>query len=127
MKAAATLVLIFFSTAAGAASLWDHNGSVVSLEANGAARKFYYSTPRPGLPVTSGALLFDGKKDGNSYSGTAYTFNRACGTRGYAVSGPVSEDQRTVTMYGKVPRLDANCKLIGYRDDVLVFSFQEPV
>ena|SRR5882672_11227366 len=61
MKAGATLVLIFFSTAAGAASLWDHNGSVVSLEANGPARKFYYSAPRPGLPVTSGVLLFDGK------------------------------------------------------------------
>jgi formylglycine-generating enzyme required for sulfatase activity len=126
MKAALTLAVFFISTAADAASLWDHNGSVVSLEANGAIRKFHYTKPKPGLPVTNGTLLFDGRKDGNNYSGTAYIFNRKCGPRGYSVSGPVSEDQRTVTMRGQAPRLDLNCKVIGYKDDRLVFTFQEP-
>src|SRR5262245_45534398 len=126
MKAVLALVVLLTGTTAQAASLWDHNGSVVVLEANGAARKFLYRSPRPGLPVASGTLLFSGKKDGNSYSGTAYVFSRKCGPLGYAVSGPVSDDQRTVTMYGKAPRVDSSCNVVAYRDDTLVFLLQAP-
>jgi hypothetical protein len=113
--------------AQSASSLWDHNGSIVSLSANGAGRQFYYQSPRSGLAqvgVQSGTLLFEGRKDGSSYSGTAYIFNRKCGRRGYSVSGPVSEDQQNVTMYGKAPLLDPSCRIVGYRDDMLVFVFR---
>lgn len=118
---------VYLSTTivADAASLWDHNGSVVSLEANGSIRKFYYQSPRPNLPVTSGTLLFSGRKEGERYSGTAYIFSARCGARAYPVSGPVAGDQRSVTLYGKAPRVDSNCRVIGFRDDVLVFTFQD--
>jgi hypothetical protein len=113
-----------FVTAGHAASLWDHNGSIVSLEASGADRKFYYQTPRAGMPVSPGTLLFEGRRNGNRYSGTAYIFSKACGSQGYAVSGNVSADDRRVTMQGKAPRRDTACRVIGYRDDVLVFSLR---
>jgi hypothetical protein len=105
---------------------WEHNGSIVTLRADGAERQFVYSAPRSGLPVTSGTLLFKGKKSGDSYSGTAYAFSSRCRAIGYSVSGPVSGDQRSVTMYGKIPRRDGSCHVVRYDDDVLVFNFQDP-
>lgn len=105
--------------------LWDHNGSTMRLAANGAARKFFYENPRSGLGsagVSRGTLLFTGQKIGNTYSGMAYVFSK-CGSRGYAVNGSVSEDQRTVTLYGKAPIVDSSCRMTTNRDDELVFTF----
>jgi hypothetical protein len=106
-------------------NLWDHNGSMVRLSADGAIRKFYYESPHAGLEsvgIRKGTLLFTGIRSANSYSGTAYVFSR-CGPKPYQVSGPVSDDQRQVTLYGKVPVTDANCKIASWRDDTLVFTF----
>lgn len=120
-----SLVVISAETAAQQATLWNHNGSLVSLSAAGARRQFHYQTPAAGLlevGVQSRTLLFDGRRDGNRYSGTAYVFSKVCGALPYAVTGPVSPDQRGVTMYGKAPVVDSSCHVIGHRDDVLVFS-----
>jgi hypothetical protein len=126
MRTALALAAFAYATVtADAASLWDHNGSVVYLEASGSNRQFYYQTPRPGLPVSNGTLLFNGRKYGDRYSGTAYVFSTNCHARGYAVSGPITGDERIVTLYGKAPRVDSNCRVIGYRDDVLVFTYQD--
>src|SRR5437016_4979405 len=121
-----TLCSSICAFAQGASSIWDHNGSAVYLSADGAGRRFYYQAPRAGLQevgVQPGNLLFDGRRDGNRYSGTAYVFSKSCGGLAYAVSGPVSSDQRSVTMYGKAPTVSTNCRVVGYRDDVLVFTF----
>jgi tRNA A-37 threonylcarbamoyl transferase component Bud32 len=109
-------------------SVWDHNGSVVLLKSSGADRAFYYDVPRPEMSangVTAGTLLFKGRRDGNIYSGTAYVFSKSCAAVPYAVKGPVSPGQTQVTMYGKAPQLDADCRTHGYRDDTLVFTFNE--
>jgi hypothetical protein len=106
--------------------LWNHNGSVMRLIANGAERQFLYEMPRDGLSsvgITKGTLLFKGTKSGNAYSGTAYVFSK-CGASSYQVSGPVSDDQRQVTLFGRAPAVDSNCRIANYRDDTLVFSFQ---
>ena len=61
----------------GKRSYWTHNGSVVYLTAEGAKRSFFYHVPRPGVRdagAKPGALLFEGKREGQSYSGTAYVF-----------------------------------------------------
>lgn len=129
MRFSPFLIAIFFLSwvsGAEAQTQWDHNGSTVTLSANGANRQFTYAVPRPGLPVTSGTLLFSGRKVGDRYLGTAYIFSERCGATGYSVAGPVSADQRSVTMYGKAPRINSACQVTGYSDDVLVFSFQEP-
>jgi hypothetical protein len=110
-------------------SYWDHNGSVMHLHAKGAERRFYYDQPRELMQragAKSGTLLFEGRKDANSYVGTARIFAGECGSFTYSVSGPISEDQRTVVMTGQAPRIDlSTCRVIGYRDDRLVFEFQE--
>lgn len=113
------------SAAISQGTMWLHNGSLMTLKASGGQRQFYYHTPRAGVPVTPGTLLFEGIRSGNTYSGRAYIFSSICGPTAYQVTGIVAADQRSVTMHGKAPRLDARCQTIGNRDDVLVFSLQE--
>jgi hypothetical protein len=117
------------STAAyanGPASLWNHNGSVMGLNADGTHRQFIYSNPRFGMQqvgVTPGVLLFDGERVGWQYQGTAYVFPSShCPAASYPVSGPVSADEQQVIMYGQAPVIDNYCNLVGYRHDTLVFT-----
>lgn len=114
------------SGAAGAQTEWEHNGSVMILSSSGSSRVFTYLRPRDGLPVAPGTVLFSGRRTGDSYRGMAHIFSSRCGAKSYAVAGAVGFDQRSVTLYGRKPRLDASCRAVGYVDDVLVFNFIDP-
>jgi hypothetical protein len=120
------------ASTAQAQSFWDHNGSLMSLAANGSHRQFYYDKPRPGVVqagVRPGTLYFDGVTDGHQYSGTAYVFSTKCGATGFAAAGPVSPDGRQVVLYGTSPIINAlNCQIMGYHDytDTLAFNLVGP-
>jgi hypothetical protein len=100
----------------------------MGLIADGESRRFVYVQPRSALAsrgVTRGTVLFDGQRNGNTYQGTARIFRGgACGSFTYSVSGPVSADQRSVTMYGKAPQVDAACRVTGSIDDRLHFTLR---
>jgi hypothetical protein len=108
---------------------WDHNGSIMRLESAGSQRRFYYLRPRPGVSeqgVRPGTLLFSGNSSGGQYQGTAYIFDRRCGSVAYQVSGPISNGARRVTMRGQAPnQFDSNCRVVAYRNDVLEFHLNE--
>lgn len=107
-------------------NVWNHNGSAMKLSAEGVKRRFVYDVPRESLSafgVEKGTLLFEGTRRGRTYDGTAYIFTRTCGKKPYHVSGEVAEDDRSVTLKGQAPRVDAACN-VTYRDDVLLFTFQ---
>lgn len=107
-------------------SRWEQNGSTVYLVADGAVRRFYFDTPRDELTTTgakNGTILFEGKKSGNKYAGTAYAFSSSCTPKGYQVTGDISDDEKQVTLRGKAPQFSSDCKVTGTRDDVLVFKF----
>ncbi len=108
-------------------SLWTHNGSLVYLTAEGDTRRFYYKQPREGMRAVGarpGTILFEGRRDGTSYAGTAYIFTTQCGAIPYQVRGVVSHDERQVTLRGAAPsQVEGGCRVLGYRDDVLVFDF----
>lgn len=111
---------------APATTRWTHNGSLMRLEADGAKRRFYYAAPRAGLKargVTAGTLLFEGEKSGDWYVGTAYVFSQNCGALAYQVEGPVAADQKSVTMTGQAPKVDASCTVVGYKVDELTFVY----
>jgi hypothetical protein len=38
-------------------TIWDHNGSIMYLVANGSSREFYYQKPRPGMLDAGAAWL----------------------------------------------------------------------
>ena len=117
------LLFVFLSTEVRAKSLWEHNGSIVYLEAEGLFRRFYYEIPRSELPVDPGSPLFHGQRRGNRYVGTAYVFSAECGAIGYPVSGTVSADQLKITMRGKAPVRDSDCNIVRFRLDNLVFTY----
>ena len=53
-------------TASPERTIWDHNGSVMYLVANGSSREFYYQKPRAGMSEVGahpGSLLFRGEID----------------------------------------------------------------
>jgi hypothetical protein len=113
-------------TTGDAGSSWTHNGSVMTLSSNGDSRRFVYQQPREGMldvGVSPGTTLFEGSRQGNRYSGTAYIFSPGCNPAPYAVSGTVSNDERTIVMRGKAPRINDGCGIKGYRNDTLVFNF----
>lgn len=115
-------------TPASADSCWDHNGSLMRLEAQGNKRWFYYETPRSVLRkagVRRGTLLFNGIKDGNWYLGTARVYSKFCpgAPLEYSVEGPVRGDQLQVTMRGR-RKVFSQCQPTGRtKSDKLVFTY----
>jgi hypothetical protein len=107
-------------------SYWTHNGSSLYLVANGKSRELYYDKPKPGMLAAGarpGSLLFSGTYANGRYSGTAYIFNKRCGTVAYDVAGPVSSDFTSVTMEGDAPSgLDSDCNPTRHVADTLQFS-----
>ena len=98
------------------------------LEASGNQRWMYYENPRQVLRnagVRCGTLLFNGRKNGNWYSGTARRFSKFCpGTPlEYFVEDPVSQNQLRVTVHG-VRNVYRRCRDTSRRArDTLVFNY----
>jgi len=100
-------------TASPEPSIWDHNGSVMYLVANGSSREFYYQKPRPGMlevGARPGSLLLRGEIDNGQFSGTAYIFNPHCGQIPFQVKGPVLDNDERITLTGQAPRVGRNCR-----------------
>jgi hypothetical protein len=94
-------------------TIWDHNGSVVYLVANGQSREFHYQKPRAGMlevGARPGSLLFRGEIDNGQYSGTAYIFSPHCGQIPFQVKGPILDNDERIMLTGQAPRLGRNCR-----------------
>src|SRR6266480_4171068 len=94
-------------TASPEPTVWDHNGSVMYLVANGSSREIYYQMPRTGMleaGARSGSLLFRGEVNDGQYLGTAYIFNAHCGPIPFEVKGSILNDEQIV-LTGQAPRV----------------------
>ncbi|WP_305986561.1 hypothetical protein [Roseibium sp. MMSF_3544] len=113
---------------ARADSCWDHNGSIMRLQAQGNQRWLSYEVPRNVLRqagVQPGTLLFNGTKNGNWYSGIARVFSKYCpgNPLEYYVEGPVRGDQLQVTVTG-TREVFKQCRPTGrMTTDTLVFTY----
>jgi hypothetical protein len=97
-------------------TIWDHNGSVMYLVANGSSREFYYQKPRPGMldaGARPGSLLFRGHINNGQYIGTAYFFNPHCGPITFEVKGPSLGDEERIVLTGQAPRVGRDCRTYG--------------
>jgi tetratricopeptide (TPR) repeat protein len=109
---------------------WDYSGSTLSLVADGNKRKFYYVEPHTvfrKMGVTPGTLFFEGTRAGKSYQGTTYVFSDHCKPLAYTVSGVVSNDDRKVTLVGKVPVRDGQCQVVTHMDHTMEIVFHDKV
>jgi hypothetical protein len=105
-------------------TVWDHNGSVVYLVANGASREFYYQKPRPGMldvGARPGSLLFRGQINSGQYLGTAYIFNAHCGPIPFEVKGSSLEGDERIVLTGQAPQVGRNCRTHGSYTSTLEF------
>ena len=103
-------------TAPPESTIWDHNGSVMYLVANGSSREVYYQKPRAGMldaGARPGSLLFRGEVNNGQYLGTAYIFNQHCGPNPFQVKGPVLNDDERIVLTGQAPRVGQNCRPYG--------------
>lgn len=117
------------ATAATAASYWDHNGSLMRLEADGERRVFVYEEPRAVLRragVSVGTVLFDGRNIGDYYVGRARRFSKYCDAPlVYDVEGPVIDGGAKIVMRGVREVYAAGCRPTGRMvEDELVFTYQ---
>lgn len=102
--------------AQAAESIWNHNGSEMLWRSQGDNRAIYYQTPRAGLPVAPGTLLFDGQRVGDVLQGTARIFRQGCPPAEYWVSGPIL-DETHVILRGAAPvRASSGCTVTGYSE-----------
>ena len=109
-------------------TIWDHNGSVMFLVANGSSREFHYQKPRPGMldaGARPGSVLFRGEDNNGQYLGTAYIFSPHCGPIPFEVKGPILDDQRIV-LAGQAPRVGQNCQTYGSYTSNLEFRRSKP-
>ena len=103
-------------TASPEPTIWDHNGSVMYLVANGSSREVYYQKPRPGMldaGARPGSLLFRGEINNGQYLGTAYIFNLQCGPIPFEVKGPILDDDKRIVLTGPAPRVGRDCRPYG--------------
>ena len=116
-------------TASSEPTVWDHNGSVMYLVANGPSREFYYQKPLPGMlevGVRPGSLLFRGEIDNGQYSGTAYIFSQHCGQTPFQVKGSVLDNDERIVLTGQAPRVGRNCRADGSSTSNLEFRRVKP-
>ena len=110
-----------------APSVWDHNGSTMTLVGNGATREFHYQNPRPGMVEVGahpGTLLFRGRFDNGQFAGTAYIFNPRCGPIPFPVRGSALDDGARIVLTGEVPLVGRKCRV--YRTVASSLEFTRP-
>lgn len=110
-------------------SYWDHNGSLMRLQADGVQRVFTYEEPRALMRragVTAGTLLFDGRNVGDYYVGQARRFSKYCESPlVYDVEGPVTDNGMRIVMRGQRQVYAKGCQPTGrVVEDVLVFTYE---
>jgi hypothetical protein len=103
--------------------MWNHNGSLMSLELTGSQLRFAYVQPRSGMVDAGahpGSQLFEGHLQGARISGVARIFVWQCGQFPYQVDGEVSNNGTHLTLKGSAPWVErATCALKGSTPDVL--------
>jgi hypothetical protein len=103
-------------------SVWDHNGSQMTLEENGEKRKLVYTEPKEGLDkagIKKGTVLFNGerKADGR-LAGFAKIFKGNCNPIDYFVEGTLNEQKGEIVLQGQAPVYASGtaCEVNGYSD-----------
>lgn len=105
-------------------STWSHNDALVELVSVGNERIFrYLEMYASTVPASPGDIVFRGRRIGGTYTGTAYLFSSRCGRIGYRVSGYITNGESRVVMTGRAPRRNAQCQVVGYLSDSLVFNY----
>jgi hypothetical protein len=107
-------------------SIWEVDKSRVYLLPKGGEREFYLLEPTQELLAQGarpGSLLFKGQKESGGYVGKLYVYSATCPVLSYDVRGSILNEDNTVELTGKAPRIDsATCKQLDTQDVKVVFN-----
>lgn len=99
-----TLTCVVSADQTGKESFWDHNGSLMRLQASGPSRVFSYEVPSQKMHKTGvrkGTVLFTGYRHDDLYTGTSRVFSRYCEEPlEYQVQGRVV-NEKYIVLYGQ--------------------------
>lgn len=101
---------------------WDLYGSVLRLTKDGDSIRFVVVRPNHFLKlagVSPGSVLVEAFIRGSSVEGTAYMFDRKCGSFLYQVRGSIDISSTRIVLKGNAPLIDWSCHVFGYRFDRL--------
>ena len=102
-------IMAFPPAAWAGESVWDHNGSLMKLTAQGDAVRIVYLNPKGSIRdqgVTRGTIFFDGTlRDGHDLTGNARRFRGGCEPAAFAVEGTFSPlaGQERLVLEGRAP------------------------
>ncbi len=108
---------------AAGGSIWDHNGSKMTLEENGEHRKLVYKELREGLDkagIRVGTVLFNGERKPNGrLAGMARVYKGSCNPVDYFVEGTLNEAKGEIVLQGQAPTYASgtSCEVTGYSDN----------
>ena len=110
-------IMAFPPAACAGESVWDHNGSLMKLIAQGDAVRIVYLNPKDSIRdqgVTRGTVYFEGMlRDGHDLAGTARRFRSGCEPAAFAVEGTFSPltGQERLVLEGQAPiRQSVGCE-----------------
>jgi hypothetical protein len=129
----------FFSALAALFALWTwtsqahasncavdeymHNNSLMEMQECDNSISISYIRPRPGMAkqgARDGSLLFDGRENNGTVTGTARLFSARCGVITYSVTGYWQGDN--LILDGSAPIRGNGCRITRHRNDHLVFT-----
>lgn len=104
---------------------WELDGSTVQLVAQGSTIRLIFQSTS-GLfslqGANSGSVLFEGRRDGQTLTGTAYAFSAGCLPEGYEAKGVIAADGNSVRLSGRVPARDPSCVVKSYSEQTLALA-----
>ncbi len=107
---------------------WFLQGSSMRLTEDGKRRILAYENPKTTMlrfGVRKGTVFFVGEQEGRSYRGTAHAFYQGCAPLPYQVEGEISENNRHLSLKGKLPQVDGSCNVQSYKDDIIELKQHE--
>ena len=100
-------------------------GSTLLGKAQGSAYVFAMEVPRNAHAsdgVLPGDVILEVERNGQFFSGVAYSFMSGCNRESYEVTGSLSSDQQSIELRGRRPVRTADCAIRSYQDDALALS-----
>lgn len=101
-------------------SIWDLYGSSLRVARDGVSIRFVVVRPNHFLrlaQVQPGSVLIDAHIEGSAVKGTAFMFDRRCGSFLYQVHGLIDFTSTRIVLKGNAPLVDHRCNTFGYRFD----------
>lgn len=100
------------------ASRWSFEGGILDLNAEGPKRRLVVATTSRklrSLGYEVGALVFEGRREGQAYKGRVFVYRENCKAASFNVTGEIVRDGGAVRLTGYRPSINGKCRRTGFQ------------